>query len=134
MAIDQLLRRLVRHRAGGLCEYCRFPEANSSLSHQIDHIVARQHGGDDLEGNLALACQPCNARKVPNIAGIDPDRGIVVALFDPRRDKWSDHFSTQDALILGSTSTGRATVALLGMNTEVQVEKRRQLSDRGMDT
>jgi hypothetical protein len=29
----------------------------------IEHIMARQHGGDDNLSNLALACPDCNAYK-----------------------------------------------------------------------
>ena len=37
-----------RHR----CEYCQLPQSASRLRHQIDHIIARQHGGGDALSNL----------------------------------------------------------------------------------
>lgn len=48
--------RLVRRRAAARCGYCHFPEAHAALPFQIDHIIARQHGGGSALPNLALAC------------------------------------------------------------------------------
>src|SRR4051812_2791231 len=39
------LRRRVRERAGGCCEYCRIPERLTFALHWVDHIVAEKHGG-----------------------------------------------------------------------------------------
>jgi hypothetical protein len=39
------LRRLVRERAAGICEYCLIDEANTFLSHQIEHVISEKHGG-----------------------------------------------------------------------------------------
>ena len=63
---------LVRRRAGNRCEYCLLPQAHSQLTHHIEHIVAKQHGGRDDIDNLALACHRCNLRKGPNLTGVDP--------------------------------------------------------------
>jgi hypothetical protein len=38
----------------------------------IDHIVAQQHSGSTVFGNLALSCLHDNSHKGPNIAGLDP--------------------------------------------------------------
>jgi 5-methylcytosine-specific restriction endonuclease McrA len=55
--MDAEVRELVRRRAGGRCEYCGLlQEATPLVSHHVEHITARQHGGDDSENNLALAC------------------------------------------------------------------------------
>jgi len=54
-----------------------------------------------------------------------------VALFNPRKMKWIDHFSTTDAsVIVGKTAVGRATVEALGMNRPVIVAIRRELKKR----
>jgi 5-methylcytosine-specific restriction endonuclease McrA len=74
----------VRRRAGGFCEYCRSPESLSHLPFTLDHIVARQHGGQSTQDNLALACPECNLHKGPNITGIDPKTKALTRLFDPR--------------------------------------------------
>ena len=61
--MNQALEQLVRDRAGRRCEYCRLPEAAVDLEHLIDHVIARQHGGPTVPGNLALACGRCNLHK-----------------------------------------------------------------------
>jgi 5-methylcytosine-specific restriction endonuclease McrA len=82
--MDQTLREAVRQRAGNACEYCRMPqEATPLIAFHVEHIVSRQHGGNDDPAGLALACDRCNAYKGPNI-GIDPETGAVTALFHPR--------------------------------------------------
>ena len=58
----------------------------SGAHSHIEHIVARQHGGLSRLDNLALACWNCNLKKGPNLSGIDPTTGLVVALFNPRKD------------------------------------------------
>jgi len=107
-------------------------EATPLIPFHVEHIVSRQHGGSDDPGGLALACDRCNAYKGPNLTSIDPDTGIVTALFNPRREVWSDHFVVQGGHILGLTPTGRATVRLLNMNAPRRVELR-QVCQRDTD-
>ena len=99
-------------------------EATPLIPFHVEHIVSKQHGGTDDPGGLALACDRCNAYKGPNLTSIDPDTGAVAALFNPRRDVWTDHFVFRGGEILGLTSTGRATVRLLNMNAPRRVELR----------
>jgi hypothetical protein len=103
-------------------------EATPLIPFHVEHIVSRQHGGTDDPGGLALACDRCNAYKGPNLTSIDPDTGIVTALFNPRGDVWSDHFAAHGGHILGLTPTGRATVRLLNMNALRRVELRQECS------
>ena len=70
-------------------------EATPLIPFHVEHIVSRQHGGTDDPGGLALACDRCNAYKGPNLTSIDPDTGIVTALFNPRGEVWSDRFAVQ---------------------------------------
>ena len=124
--MDAAMRELVRQRAGNRCEYCGEAEGlRSRLRFHIEHIVARQHGGGDESGNLALACHLCNAHKGPNLAGIDPTTTEVTRLFHPRRDRWEEHFDVDAGEIVGRTATGRATVAVLDMNHPARIEMRR---------
>ena len=126
--MDATTRDLVRRRAHDRCEYCLLPQAHSELTHHIEHIIAKQHGGsDDLE-NLALACHRCNLRKGPNLTGLDPASGELVPLFHPRRDRWTDHFMFHGVRIRGITPTGRATVMVLALNDARRLELRSQLS------
>ena len=94
-------------RAGNRCEYCRLHQDHSPLATlQIEHINPRNHGGTDTIENLALACIDCNLSKSSNIAGRDPQSSGIIALFDPRRDVWADHFQFAEAYIVGTTAIG----------------------------
>jgi HNH endonuclease len=129
--MDAATRDFVRSRADHRCEYCFLPQEYTDLTHHIEHVVARQHGGSDAIGNLALACQRCNLRKGPNLTAIDPLTGETVALFHPRRDQWADHFEFDRVRFSGLTAVGRATVALLAMNDARRVELRSEILNRG---
>jgi 5-methylcytosine-specific restriction endonuclease McrA len=59
--MDANLERLVRNRAGGVCEYCKLPEWVCFFSFEIDHIIALKHRGPTSAENLALACYYCNS-------------------------------------------------------------------------
>jgi len=128
--MDQATRELVARRAGGRCEYCMIPqEATPFFTFHIEHVVAKQHiGGTDDPNRLALACNRCNAYKGPNLSSVDPDseENEIVALFDPRKDAWNDHFMHRNGEIVGLTPTGRATVHLLNMNAPNRVEIREE--------
>jgi 5-methylcytosine-specific restriction endonuclease McrA len=50
------LDRLVWSRARATCEYCRMPQTLDPLPFEVDHVIARQHGGKNRADNLALAC------------------------------------------------------------------------------
>lgn len=120
--------RIVRDRAAGRCEYCQLPAALHPAPFQTDHIVARQHGGTDDSGNLALACIHCNRYKGPNIAGIDPETGELSRLFHPRTDEWNSHFSWNGAEILPLSVIGRVTASVLNMNDAEVVWMRETLA------
>ena len=125
------LRELVRGRARNRCEYCRLPQdALLFAAFHVEHILAIQHGGTDSVDNLALACDRCNAFKGPNLTAVDPTTQVVVALFNPRTQRWSDHFQQVDAEIHGLTDVGRATARLLNMNARRRVQLRTQLEIR----
>lgn len=97
----------------------------------LDHIIARQHGGTTIRGNLALSCLHCNSHKGPNIAGIDPKSKKLTKLFDPRRHKWSRHFRWDGPYLIGRTAIGRTTIAVLDMNDAEFVEVRAMLLEEG---
>lgn len=129
--IDAERRRRVRDRAHSRCEYCLLHQRYSRLTHHVEHIVARQHGGSDELDNLALSCDRCNLAKGPNLSGVDPQTGEITALFHPRRDSWADHFTFSGPRIQGLTATGRTTTHLLGMNETRRLELRAELIARG---
>jgi hypothetical protein len=130
--MDRDLRDEVWRRAGAACEYCGMPQALDPLPFQIDHIRAEQHGGATESWNLALACLSCNKRKGPNVAGYDPLSGKLVPLFHPRRQSWARHFRWAGAVLVGRTRTGRATIAVLGINRREYVTFREELRAEGL--
>jgi 5-methylcytosine-specific restriction endonuclease McrA len=123
--MDATLRALVRERAAECCEYCRRRQADSPLiPFHIEHIVSRKHGGTDHFDNLALACAECNLHKGTDLVGIDPESGDTARLYDPRAQRWENHFAREGARILGLTPTGRATVRVLDLNSRIRLRVR----------
>ncbi len=125
------VRRLVRERANDRCEYCRLPQSASPfLTFHVEHIVARQHVDDDRDSNLCLACAHCNLHKGPNVATVLGVTREIVSLFHPRQQLWEDHFLINDGVIFGRTRIGEATVRLLKMNDDDQLQIRKALIAR----
>src|SRR5438105_12036183 len=105
--------------------WCRLHrEHQPSVSLHIEHIIARQHGGDDSPENLAIACLRCNLHKGTNLTGMDPETGEVTRLFHPRLQRWTDHFKLHQGHVVGLTPAGRTTLSLFQMNTPDRVELR----------
>lgn len=125
------LRQLVLTRAAHCCEYCLVDQADTPDKLEIDHLIARKHGGQSVAENLALACLRCNRSKGSDLTAIDPETQQVVPLFNPRAQLWPDHFGLSGALIVGLTPSGRATVALLKFNLVARVDSRRLLIQAG---
>jgi len=132
VAISAGQRALVRRRAGARCEYCLVPEAVTLVTHEVDHVVARKHRGSDDVNNLALSCTLCNKCKGTDLTTIDPETGDLTPLFNPRRDRWSDHFRLDGALIVARTAVGRSTVLLLQLNRPERIIERRRLLESGL--
>ena len=70
----------------------------------------------------------------PSLTGIDPETGEIILLFNPRKDRWADHFAfiveTSPKLgieIRGLTPVGRTTTRVLGMNNEIRQRIRYEL-------
>jgi len=91
-SISAALRQIVIARAGECCEYCRFPQAASFLTFEIEHIIAEKHGGTSVEANLALACPFCNRYKGSDLGSLDPESGLLTPFFHPRTQHWHEHF------------------------------------------
>jgi hypothetical protein len=116
--IDSKLRRRIRKRAKGCCEYCQYPQIACYASFHVDHFVPETDGGTTTLDNLVWACPTCNGSKHKRAVGVDPKTGAHVTLFNPRLARWDDHFEwSEDKLrIVGTTPSGRATVRALRMN------------------
>lgn len=130
--MDVATRALVWTRAEGRCEYCRVHQDHVELTHHIEHIVARKHGGPDDPSNLCVACERCNVFKGSDLTGIDPATGQVERLFNPRTQTWAEHFELRGPLIAGLTPTGRATVRVLSMNAGQRLQLRAALIAHGL--
>lgn len=117
--VTRRLRQQVYERAKGCCEYCRSQALYTTEAFDVEHIVPVNRSGLTVLANLALACSGCNGHKYDKIEALDPLTQEVVPLFHPRQDIWNEHFewSTDYTQIFGLTPTGRATVALLQMNS-----------------
>jgi hypothetical protein len=99
---------------------------------EIDHIIARQHGGVNNLNNLALSCLYRNSHKGPNIAGLDPVTRKLTKLFNPRRQKWQRHFQWNGPYLIGRTPLGRATIAVLGINDPYPLALRKTVIEEGL--
>jgi hypothetical protein len=60
-----------------------------------------------------------------DLTGIDPDTRAITPLFNPRTDRWVDHFRLlSDGSIIAKTAVGRVTVYVLKMNESESVTLR----------
>jgi 5-methylcytosine-specific restriction endonuclease McrA len=86
------IQQQVRIRANFLCEFCHASKQWQYVQFTIDHLLPIAQGGTDSLDNLALACFHCNRRKTDQTNAIDPKTEQSVSLFNPRRDRWNEHF------------------------------------------
>jgi hypothetical protein len=116
--ISAHLRAQVTADAKGRCGYCQCQEGLLGAALEIDHLTPEAEGGKTERGNLWLACSTCNKRKGKRRRIPVPGTDRTVRLFNPRGDRWADHFRwvDDDELIEGKTDIGRATVAALELN------------------
>lgn len=129
--VPERMRRQVRERAQGLCEYCLAPDDSMLFPHEPDHIIAENHSGKTELSNLALACFICNRFKGPNLASIDPQTGKVTNLFNPRTQQWNRHFRLDEPRIEPLTASGRATASLLQFNSPKNLADRLRRMNAG---
>jgi hypothetical protein len=120
------LRRQIDETDRRRCCYCLTAEANSGIRLTYDHLVPVSKGGVTIFENVCLACSACNQYKAHATHAVDPITGEIVPLFNPRTQRWSDHFnwSTDTTRVEGSTPIGRATVIALRLNHPLIVTAR----------
>ncbi|MGB0930462.1 MAG: HNH endonuclease [Chitinophagales bacterium] len=125
-AIPLKIKLLVRERAKGYCEYCLASSSFATDFFPIEHIIPDSLGGNSHPQNLALSCSRCNGHKYNKINGFDPLTNQEVKLFNPRKDDWQSHFqwNEDETMMLGITPTGRATIDLLNINRENNINLR----------
>jgi hypothetical protein len=92
----------------------------------MDHILPSSLGGSDERENLAACCYRCNEFKGAKITANDPVTNESISLFNPRLQRWLDHFQWANGgtHIIGITAIGRATVLALRLNNEDVVQAR----------
>lgn len=120
-AIPASLRRLVIERSENRCEYCKISQIGQVATFHIDHVVPVAAGGLTTPDNLALACVSCSLRKGARQILKDPETGEMASIFNPRQQRWKEHFAWNDVQLFGLTATGRATVEALNLNRPIML-------------
>jgi hypothetical protein len=122
--ISAELRRVVLTRAQRLCEYCLLAEEDTFLGCALDHIISEKHGGLTESENLALACVFCNQSKGSDIGSIHWATNTFVRFFNPRIDRWRDHFTLVNNRIEPLSAIAETTERILGFNTTERLLER----------
>jgi hypothetical protein len=120
-------RRIVAERANYLCEYCLIHEDDRAFGCQVDHIISEKHGGTTDANNLAYACAPCNRTKGSNVGSIAERTGLLTRLYNPRIDKWHEHFKLDGTRVVGLSEVGEVTVRTLRFNDDDRLMEREVL-------
>ena len=104
--ISREIRRLVALDARHRCGYCLSDEFLMGMALSIEHIIPVAVGGTSA----------------------DPNSGMLVAIFNPRMQKWNEHFQFDESgtLVIGITPTGRATTHALQLNRSLLVKARKR--------
>ena len=125
-SISKSLRQQVINEASYRCEYCRTSSRLTGMPLVMDHILPSSLGGNDERENLAACCYRCNEFKGAKITANDPVTNESVSLFNPRLQRWLDHFQWANGgtHIIGITAIGRGTVLALRLNNEDVVQAR----------
>jgi hypothetical protein len=125
-SISKSIRQQVINEAGYRCEYCRTSSRLIGMPLVMDHILPSSLGGSDERENLAACCYRCNEFKGAKIKANDPVTNESISLFNPRLQRWLDHFQWANGgtHIIGITAIGRGTVLALRLNNEDVVQAR----------
>ena len=129
--VGRALRRLVAERAWHVCEYCLVHERDLYHGCEVDHILSTKHGGQTAPENLAFACFHCNRHKGTDLGSVNPRSGILVRFFNPRSDRWKEHFCWNDARIDPLTEIGEVTARLFDFNHPERIAFRKSLAEAG---
>jgi len=118
------LRRLVHERAQALCEYCLIHEEDTFFGCQVDHIISEKHSGPTEAQNLASACTFCNRAKGTDLGSMASGSGQLTRFFNPRDDRWSEHFRLDGVRIVPLTVIGEVTSSVLQFNAVDRLSER----------
>ena len=129
--VGAAVRRLVAVRADFLCEYCLVHEDDTVFGCEVDHIISEKHGGATDAENLAYACAFCNRAKGSDIGSIVPGTGRFVRFFNPRTDRWAEHFTLDGVTIAPLSDIGEVTSRILAFNDSDRLLERQTLQAVG---
>lgn len=130
--IPEKMRAAVAERAAFRCEYCGIPDLNAGLAFHADHIRALKHGGKTILINLAGCCPDCNVFKGTDLGTYLGDDERFIRFFNPRHDRWADHFRNRNGFLEPLTDIGNATILLFQMNRADRVFIRQLLWEKGL--
>jgi hypothetical protein len=123
--ISDELRQTIADRAKLLCEYCLIAEADTFYGCEVDHIISLKQGGSSDPANLAYACAPCNRAKGSDVGSISAS-GEFTRFFNPRTDRWAEHFRLEQATISPLTEIGEVTARILGFDDSARLHEREE--------
>jgi hypothetical protein len=105
----------------------------TGIRYHLEHVFPESLGGTRDVDNLALACPTCNY-KSNHLLGIDEDGVAGRPLFNPRKDRWHEHFEFDSATLRlkGKTAQGKGTINRFRMNQAVQIEAHRLWMELGL--
>jgi len=119
-------RERLAEQARNRCGYCLTQEVVSGVHLTLEHVIPQSKGGQTDDSNLWLSCRLCNESKGVLTEFTDLQSGSLVPLFNPCTQIWPEHFTWDETgtRIVGLTSTGRATIDALDLNSEFRVRAR----------
>jgi hypothetical protein len=124
--ISAELRQTVAARAKQSCEYCLIAQVDTFYGCEVDHIISLKHGGITNPDNLAYACAFCNRAKGSDVGSI-ATLGEFTRFFNPRTDRWSEHFRLEGATIQALTPIGEVTARIFGFNESTRIHEREEM-------
>lgn len=86
------------------------------MRYEVDHIISVRHGDPTDADNLAYACVFCNRQKGSDIGSIVCRSGGFSRFFNPRLDRWGEHFRLEGAMMQPQTGIREVTMRILGLN------------------
>jgi len=125
------IREIVAGRANYVCEYCLLPKKT---------LISDSKSNTSLVVSTAVLLRLiiwrwrvvfCNRYKGSDIASLIPARNELIRFYNPRSDRWREHFRLNGVVIVELTEIGEATIRILQMNHDDQILDRQVLNVRG---
>ena len=107
--VTQTVRERADHRCDKTAAFRKTRSHSSSITSNTSSLARNGGKGRQRETRSGLMTASAMYNKIPNLRGLDPESGVLVRLFNPRLDKWDEHFERNGVLIVGLTAVGRAT-------------------------